>query len=129
MVDKSMQTANTSTFSLNNNVWRGVTLSDNAVKQINKLMRHQQQQVKGLQLGLEKSGCAGFSYVLELSYDPALDDLLFERDGAKLYVPLRVMPFIDGTVVDFISEGLNQMFKFNNPQAQYACGCGESFSI
>lgn len=123
-----MQTENVGTFSLDENVWQGILLSDNAVQQITKLMQ-QDPQVKGLRLGVKQSGCAGFAYVLDLTREPADDDLLFERDGAKLYVPLKAMPFIDGTKVDFVREGLNQIFKFNNPKAQHACGCGESFGV
>ncbi len=123
-----MQTENVGTFSLDENVWQGISLSDSAVRQIMKLMQ-QDPQVKGLQLGVKQSGCAGFAYVLDLPRDPADDDLLFERDGAKLYVPLKAMPFIDGTTVDYVREGLNQIFKFNNPKAQHACGCGESFGV
>ncbi|AOE99150.1 MULTISPECIES: Fe-S cluster assembly scaffold SufA [Serratia] len=123
-----MQTENVGTFSLDENVWQGISLSDSAVRQITKLMQ-QDPQVKGLQLGVKQSGCAGFAYVLDLTRDPADDDLLFERDGAKLYVPLKAMPFIDGTTVDYVREGLNQIFKFNNPKAQHACGCGESFGV
>ncbi|HCB3599764.1 Fe-S cluster assembly scaffold SufA [Serratia marcescens] len=123
-----MQTENVGTFSLNENVWQGISLSDSAVRQITKLMQ-QDPQVKGLQLGVKQSGCAGFAYVLDLTREPADDDLLFERDGAKLYVPLKAMPFIDGTTVDYVREGLNQIFKFNNPKAQHACGCGESFGV
>ncbi|MGO4743922.1 Fe-S cluster assembly scaffold SufA [Serratia quinivorans] len=123
-----MQTENVGTFSLDENVWQGILLSDDAVQQITKLMQ-QDPQVKGLQLGVKQSGCAGFAYVLDLTREPADDDLLFERDGAKLYVPLKAMPFIDGTTVDFVREGLNQIFKFNNPKAQHACGCGESFGV
>lgn len=123
-----MQTENVGTFSLDENVWQGILLSDSAVQQITKLMQ-QDPQVKGLQLGVKQSGCAGFAYVLDLTRSPAEDDLLFEREGAKLYVPLKAMPFIDGTTVDFVREGLNQIFKFNNPKAQHACGCGESFGV
>lgn len=123
-----MQTENVGTFSLAENVWQGISLSDSAVRQITKLMQ-QDPQVKGLQLGVKQSGCAGFAYVLDLTREPADDDLLFERDGAKLYVPLKAMPFIDGTTVDYVREGLNQIFKFNNPKAQHACGCGESFGV
>jgi len=123
-----MQTENVGTFSLDENVWQGISLSDSAVRQITKLMQ-QDPQVKGLQLGVKQSGCAGFAYVLDLTRKPADDDLLFERDGAKLYVPLKAMPFIDGTTVDYVREGLNQIFKFNNPKAQHACGCGESFGV
>ncbi|MGP2756485.1 Fe-S cluster assembly scaffold SufA [Serratia marcescens] len=123
-----MQMENVGTFSLDENVWQGISLSDSAVRQITKLMQ-QDPQVKGLQLGVKQSGCAGFAYVLDLTREPADDDLLFERDGAKLYVPLKAMPFIDGTTVDYVREGLNQIFKFNNPKAQHACGCGESFGV
>ncbi|WP_279023310.1 Fe-S cluster assembly scaffold SufA [Gibbsiella quercinecans] len=123
-----MQTESVGTFSLDENVWQGISLSDSAAKQISKLMQ-QDPQVKGLQLSVKQSGCAGFGYVLDLTQAPAEDDLLFERDGAKLYVPLKAMPFIDGTTVDFVREGLNQIFKFNNPKAQHSCGCGESFGV
>ncbi|AHG22361.1 iron-sulfur cluster assembly scaffold protein [Chania multitudinisentens RB-25] len=123
-----MQTENVGTFSLTDHVWQGISLSDSAVKQIIKLMQ-QGPQVLGLRLGVKQSGCAGFAYVLDLIHEPVADDLLFERDGAVLYVPLKAMPFIDGTTVDFVREGLNQIFKFNNPKAQNACGCGESFGV
>ncbi|QHA89679.1 Fe-S cluster assembly scaffold SufA [Serratia rhizosphaerae] len=123
-----MQTENVGTFSLDEQTWQGILLSDSAVQQIIKLMQ-QDPQVKGLQLSVKQSGCAGFGYVLDLTREPADDDLLFERDGARLYVPLKAMPFIDGTTVDFVREGLNQIFKFNNPKAQHACGCGESFGV
>ncbi|AGB82309.1 iron-sulfur cluster assembly scaffold protein [Serratia rubidaea] len=123
-----MQTENVGTFSLDEQTWQGISLSDSAVQQIIKLMQ-QDPQVKGLQLSVKQSGCAGFGYVLDLTREPADDDLLFERDGARLYVPLKAMPFIDGTTVDFVREGLNQIFKFNNPKAQHACGCGESFGV
>lgn len=123
-----MQTENVGTFSLDENVWQGISLSDSAVRQITKLMQ-QDPQVKGLQLGVKTIRLRRLCYVLDLTREPADDDLLFERDGAKLYVPLKAMPFIDGTTVDYVREGLNQIFKFNNPKAQHACGCGESFGV
>ncbi|MFC3395318.1 Fe-S cluster assembly scaffold SufA [Brenneria rubrifaciens] len=123
-----MQAESVGTFSLDENVWKGLTLTDSAVKQIKNLMQ-QDAAVQGLRLGVKQSGCAGFGYVLDLVRESVTDDLLFERDGAKLYVPLKAMPFIDGTELDFVREGLNQIFKFNNPNAQHACGCGESFGI
>jgi len=67
--------------------------------------------------------------VLDTVSEPKDEDLVFEADGARLYVPLQAMPFIDGTEVDYVREGLNQIFKFNNPKAQHACGCGESFGV
>ena len=80
-------------------------------------------------VAVKTTGCAGFGYVLDTVSEPAKDDLLFEQDGARLYVPLQAMPFIDGTEVDYVREGLNQLFKFNNPKAQNECGCGESFGV
>ncbi|WCG84626.1 Fe-S cluster assembly scaffold SufA [Pectobacterium sp. A5351] len=123
-----MQAENIGTFSLDENVWQGLTLTESAVKQIKNLMK-QDEAVQGLRLSVKQSGCAGFGYVLDLVQEFETDDLVFERDGAKLYVPLKAMPFIDGTELDFVREGLNQIFKFNNPRAQHACGCGESFGI
>ncbi|MDR3433813.1 MAG: Fe-S cluster assembly scaffold SufA [Rouxiella aceris] len=123
-----MQTETVGTFSLDDNVWQGVTLTDSAASQVKTLMQ-QDPEVKGLQLSVKQSGCAGFAYVLDLTKQPASDDLVFEHDGAHLYIPLKAMPFIDGTEVDFVREGLNQIFKFNNPKAQHACGCGESFGL
>ncbi|MEQ9879587.1 Fe-S cluster assembly scaffold SufA [Pectobacterium aroidearum] len=123
-----MQAENVGTFSLDENVWQGLTLTESAVKQIKNLIK-QDEAVQGLRLSVKQSGCAGFGYVLDLVQEFETDDLVFERDGAKLYVPLKAMPFIDGTELDFVREGLNQIFKFNNPRAQHACGCGESFGI
>ncbi|MHA7847007.1 Fe-S cluster assembly scaffold SufA [Serratia sp. D1N4] len=123
-----MQTEDVGMFSLADSVWQGISLSDSAVMQIIKLTQ-QDPQVLGLRLGVKQSGCAGFAYVLDLTREPATDDLRFERDGAVLYVPLKAMPFIDGTTVDFVRDGLNRIFKFNNPRAQNACGCGESFGV
>ncbi|WP_226620724.1 Fe-S cluster assembly scaffold SufA, partial [Klebsiella quasipneumoniae] len=95
---------------------------------IRDLMRKQPDK-KGLRLGIKTSGCAGFGYVLEMIAEPAPDDLLFESDGAKLFAPLQAMPFIDGTELDYVREGLNEIFKFHNPKAQHECGCGESFGV
>ncbi|QCR37855.1 Fe-S cluster assembly scaffold SufA [Nissabacter sp. SGAir0207] len=123
-----MPKENVGTFSLEENIWQGLTLTETAAQQIKKLVE-QDPEIKGLQLAVKQSGCAGFGYVLDLTKNPADDDLVFELDGARLYVPLKAMPFIDGTEVDFVREGLNQIFKFNNPKAQHACGCGESFGV
>ncbi|WJV56075.1 Fe-S cluster assembly scaffold SufA [Pectobacteriaceae bacterium CE90] len=115
-------------FSLAENAWQGLTLTESAASHILKLMR-QGREVQGIRLGVKPSGCAGFGYVLDLIHQPNAGDLVYERDGARLYVPLEAMPFIDGTEVDFVHEGLNQVFKFTNPKAQHACGCGESFGL
>ncbi|GLR09452.1 Fe-S cluster assembly scaffold SufA [Mixta theicola] len=105
-----------------------MTLTDSAAQQI-KALAANDPHVLGLRLGVKSSGCAGFGYTMDLVKEPVADDLLFTHQGATLYVPLQAMPLIDGTQVDFVREGLNQVFKFNNPKAQHACGCGESFGV
>ncbi|MFP1983503.1 Fe-S cluster assembly scaffold SufA [Lonsdalea quercina] len=123
-----MQSQNVETFSLDENVWQGLTLTESAAAHIVRLMQ-QDPEVQGLRLSVKQSGCAGFGYVLDMIKQPEADEQVFQRDGARLYVPLKAMPFIDGTEVDYVHEGLNQVFKFNNPKAQHACGCGESFGL
>ncbi|MXP66207.1 Fe-S cluster assembly scaffold SufA [Pantoea sp. Nvir] len=123
-----MASIDTTTFLPSDFIWKGLTVTESAAKQILYLLA-QDPNVNALHLSVRQSGCAGFSYVMDLVKDPADDDLQFIHKGARLYVPLKAMPFIDGTEVDYVCEGLNQIFKFNNPKAQHACGCGESFGV
>lgn len=116
------------TFDPSDVTWRGVTLTSPAAGHIRELVK-QQPGIQGVRLGVKQTGCAGFGYVLDAVSEPNKDDLLFEADGAKLWVPLSAMPFIDGTEVDYVREGLNQLFKYHNPKAQNECGCGESFGV
>lgn len=121
-------TNNVETFSLNDTAWQGIELTDNAAKHICHLVEKNPEK-QGLSLNIKPSGCTGYGYVIELATAPNDDDLVYEHNGAKLFVSLKAMPFIDGLVVDYVREGLNQMFKFNNPKAQNVCGCGESFGV
>ncbi|MGP1959055.1 MAG: Fe-S cluster assembly scaffold SufA [Arsenophonus sp. NC-CH8-MAG3] len=121
-------TEHVDTSSLNKTIWQGLTMTDKAAAQISKLMKKNPDS-HGLSLKIKQSGCAGFSYVIALIDNPTKEYLLFEHNGAKLFVLLKAMPFIDGIEVDYVHEGLNQVFKFNNPNAHHACGCGESFGI
>ncbi|HDG1679205.1 TPA: Fe-S cluster assembly scaffold SufA [Kluyvera ascorbata F0526] len=116
------------TFDPNDVSWRGISLTPSAAAHIRELVK-QQPGIQGVRLGVKQTGCAGFGYVLDAVNEPDKDDLLFEADGAKLWVPLSAMPFIDGTEVDYVREGLNQLFKYHNPKAQNECGCGESFGV
>lgn len=83
----------------------------------------------GLRVGVRKSGCSGYMYTMDYADEIAEDDDVFEGHGAKVVVARKHMPVLAGTVVDFRSEGLNRMFRFDNPRAKNACGCGESFMI
>lgn len=108
--------------------WNGLTLTDTAVCQILKLI-DKNPDMLGLKVNIKKSGCAGFSYLIKKATSLDKNCLIYERNGAKLFIPLHIMPSIDGAELDYVQNGLNHMFKFNNPQVQSFCGCGESFNI
>lgn len=116
------------TFLFEENIWRGLTLTDSAARQIRRLVKNNPAML-GLRLIVKKSGCAGFSYVVEKATQAEDSDRIYEHDGARLYIPLKTMPLIDGTELDYVQQGLNHVFKFNNPKAQHTCGCGESFGF
>ena len=111
-----------------NSSWQGLTLTDAAAKQICKLVENDTQ-LLGVQLLIKPSGCVGYAYALSTIAKPNNDDLIFEYQGAKLFVPISAMPYLDGTEVDYVSKGLNKMFEYRNPKVQNACGCGESFNV
>ncbi|MGL9769310.1 MAG: Fe-S cluster assembly scaffold SufA [Sodalis sp. (in: enterobacteria)] len=116
------------TFSLEENIWSGLTITDSAAHQILNLLENDPTML-GLRLSVKQSGCAGFSYVVEKATQINDSDCVYEHAGARLYVPLKAIPFIDGTELDYTQDGLNHAFKFNNPKAQHTCGCGESFGF
>jgi iron-sulfur cluster assembly protein len=83
----------------------------------------------GLRLGIKKTGCSGFAYVVNYADQINADDAVFEEKGVKVVVDQSSLPLIDGTLVDFVKQGLNEAFKFQNPKAKGECGCGESFNV
>ncbi|HWP94508.1 MAG TPA: iron-sulfur cluster assembly accessory protein [Gammaproteobacteria bacterium] len=83
----------------------------------------------GLRLGVKKAGCSGFTYAVDYADELGPDDLVFEQEGVKVVVAREVLPILDGTRVDYVREGLNESFRFDNPNAKDACGCGESFTV
>jgi len=83
----------------------------------------------GLRLGVRKTGCSGFAYVVNYAEAQQDDDVVFEDRGVRVFVDSGSLKLIDGTVVDFVKQGLNEAFRFQNPNVKGECGCGESFSV
>ncbi len=83
----------------------------------------------GIRVGVRTSGCSGMAYVLEFVDDVAPEDQMFEGHGVRVYVDPKSMVYLEGTELDFVKEGLNEGFQFNNPNVAGECGCGESFTV
>lgn len=105
-----------------------ITLSEKAAQHVSSFLAKRGKGV-GLRLGVRTSGCSGMAYKLEFADEVQAEDLVFESHGVKVLVDPKSLPYIDGTELDFAREGLNEGFKFNNPNVKDACGCGESFNV
>jgi len=105
-----------------------VTLSAAAAKQINIIMKKQGFD-KYLRVAVEGGGCSGFQYKFDFADTPNADDLLLQRDGAKVLIDEMSLEFIEGSEIDYANELIGAAFKINNPNATANCGCGTSFSV
>lgn len=83
----------------------------------------------GLRVSVKKTGCSGFAYVVNYADEIGANDVVFEEHGVKVIVDRDSLDYIDGTEVDFIKQGLNEAFRFRNPNVKGECGCGESFTV
>ena len=83
----------------------------------------------GLRLGVKKTGCSGFAYVVSYADEIGADDVVFDEAGVKVIVDNEALRYVDGTEIDFVRQGLNEAFKFRNPNIKGECGCGESFTV
>ena len=105
-----------------------VTLTDAAASHVNRYMARRGKGV-GIRLGVKTTGCSGLAYKLEYADEVASEDVIFEDRGVKVLVDPKSLAYIDGTQLDFVREGLNEGFRFNNPNERDRCGCGESFRV
>jgi len=105
-----------------------ITLTENAAQHVRKFLANRGTGA-GLRVGVKPSGCSGMAYVLEFAETVGDEDQVFEDHGVKIVVDPKSLLYLNGTELDYTREGLNEGFKFNNPNAKNACGCGESFGV
>ncbi|MEQ5803630.1 iron-sulfur cluster assembly accessory protein [Halomonas sp. H10-9-1] len=105
-----------------------LTITDAAAEQIRRVLDERGQGL-GLRVSVKPSGCSGYSYVLDFADEAANDDTCFEERGVKVFVAPDALEMLDGSEVDYVNEGLNRYFRFNNPNVKDECGCGESFTV
>jgi iron-sulfur cluster assembly protein len=105
-----------------------ITLTEKAATHVSSFLAKRGKGI-ALRLGVRTTGCSGLAYKLEYADAINPEDLAFESFGVKVVVDPKSLPYIDGTELDFAREGLNEGFKFNNPNVKDACGCGESFNV
>jgi iron-sulfur cluster assembly protein len=106
----------------------GITVTEAAAKHVQTYLDNRGKGI-GIRLAVRTSGCSGMAYEMEFVDELQEDDQVFEDHGIKVVVDAKSLVYLDGTEVDFAREGLNEGFKFNNPNAKSECGCGESFGV
>ena len=105
-----------------------ISLTESAANRVRSFLSARGHGV-GLRLGVRKTGCSGFAYVINYADEVQPEDHIFEDRGVKVFVDRASLSLLDGTIVDFVKQGLNEAFRFRNPNVKGECGCGESFSV
>lgn len=105
-----------------------ITLTESAASRVKAFLENRGSGV-GLRLSVKTTGCSGMAYVIEYADEVEEDDVIFEDQGIKVLVNPKSLVYLDGTELDYAREGLNEGFKFNNPNVKDMCGCGESFNV
>jgi iron-sulfur cluster assembly protein len=105
-----------------------ITLTENAAKQIQRQLAKRGKGI-ALRIGVKKVGCTGLTHTFEIADEIRLTDHSFESHDACVLIDADNLAFLDGSRIDFVTEGLKQMFKFDNPNVDSECGCGESFNL
>ncbi|MCU7827584.1 MAG: iron-sulfur cluster assembly protein IscA [Candidatus Thiodiazotropha sp. (ex Myrtea sp. 'scaly one' KF741663)] len=106
----------------------GITITEAAAKHVQTFLNNRGNGV-GIRLAVRTSGCSGMAYEMEFVDELQEEDVVFEGHGVKVVVDPKSLVYLDGTEVDYTREGLNEGFKFNNPNVTSECGCGESFGV
>jgi iron-sulfur cluster assembly protein len=105
-----------------------ISLTDSAATRVRTFLAKRGRGV-GLRLGVRRSGCNGWAYTIDYADSVTPEDVVFDQSGVKVIVAADSLRIIDGTEVDFVKDGLNEAFKFRNPNVKGECGCGESFNV
>ncbi|UUM30096.1 iron-sulfur cluster assembly protein IscA [Vibrio japonicus] len=105
-----------------------ITMTENAASRVKTFLENRGKGI-GLRLGVKTTGCSGMAYVLEFVDDLNEEDEVFEFSGVKIIIDPKSLVYLDGTELDYVKQGLNEGFEFNNPNAKSECGCGESFNV
>ena len=105
-----------------------VTLTESAARHVSRYISKRGHGV-GVRLGVKTTGCSGLAYMLEYVDELSTEDVIFEDQGVKVLIDPKSLAYLDGTQLDFVKEGLNEGFKFSNPNERDRCGCGESFRV
>lgn len=105
-----------------------ITLTENAATRVQRFLDKRGRGV-GVRLGVRKTGCSGYAYVVDFADEIGADDTVFKDRDVTVVVAHDHLPFLDGTELDFARDGLNETFQFNNPNVKDQCGCGESFTV
>jgi iron-sulfur cluster assembly protein len=105
-----------------------ITLTESAATRVRNFLDNRGKGF-GLRLGVRTTGCSGMAYVLEFVDDLNDEDQVFEDQGVKVVVDPKSLVYLDGTELDYVKQGLNEGFEFNNPNVKGECGCGESFNV
>ena len=104
-----------------------IKLTDSAARRVSQFLHKEGR--TALRLGVKKTGCSGWAYTVQLDDSVNADDSVFEDKGIKVLIDSESLPMLIGSEIDFVADGLNRTFQFDNPNATEACGCGESFTI
>ena len=105
-----------------------ISLSESAAERVRNRLASRGRGL-GLRVGIKTTGCSGYSYVVDYADEVRPDDLVFDTSGVKVYVDPASLAAIDGTRIDLVRQGLNESFRFENPNSSGECGCGESFTV